>query len=59
MSTNYIKEIADCLIEATCDQRSVAFLAQGISLCFQRGNAACILGMLPRGNGLGEELDYL
>jgi hypothetical protein len=42
-------EIAKRLVDVTGDRRAGGFLAQRISIAIQRGNAASILGTMPRG----------
>jgi hypothetical protein len=53
------KELGKRLREATGDPRAGSFLAQRISLAIQRGNAASMLGTLPRGPDFGNDLDRL
>lgn len=45
------KEISTRLIEASGDQRAGHYFAQRISIAIQRGNAASLLGTLPRDSG--------
>lgn len=54
----FLKDITTRLIEVTGDNRAGSFFAQRISLAIQRGNAASILGTLPRCGAL-EEVFYL
>ena len=46
------KELSRRLREATGDPRAGSFLAQRISIAIQRGNAACVMGTLPKGQNL-------
>ncbi|CAK1600196.1 unnamed protein product [Parnassius mnemosyne] len=46
------RELSKRLREATGDPRAGGFLAQRIAIAVQRGNAACVMGTLPRGPGL-------
>jgi hypothetical protein len=46
------RELSKRLREATGDPRAGSFLAQRIAIAVQRGNAACVMGTLPRGPGL-------
>ncbi|XP_072937198.1 uncharacterized protein [Epargyreus clarus] len=55
---HFYKELSSRLIEASGDPRAGAYLGQQISLSIQRGNAASILGTLPRGSDLAH-LFYL
>ena len=45
----FFSEIAKRLVDTTGDRRAGGYLAQRISLAIQRGNAASILGTMPRG----------
>ena len=45
---NFIRELGRRLFSVTDDPRSTSFLRQKLSIAVQRGNAACILGTLPR-----------
>jgi hypothetical protein len=49
---NLFKEISKKLADTTGDRRAGGFLAQRISIAIQRGNAASILGTMPRGDHL-------
>ncbi|KAI5643831.1 hypothetical protein NE865_04007 [Phthorimaea operculella] len=55
---DFLKEISSRLIEATGDPRAGSYFAQRVSLAVQRGNAASILGTLPRCGAL-EEIFYI
>ncbi|XP_072940630.1 uncharacterized protein [Epargyreus clarus] len=54
----FYKELSSRLIETSGDPRAGAYLGQQISLAIQRGNAASVLGTLPRGSDLAH-LFYL
>ncbi|KAI8425993.1 hypothetical protein MSG28_004972 [Choristoneura fumiferana] len=43
------RELSNRLREATGNPRAGSFLAQRISIAVQRGNAACVMGTMPRG----------
>ncbi|CAH2239677.1 jg12453 [Pararge aegeria aegeria] len=45
------KELLKRVIESTGDPRAGSYLGQRISLAIQRGNAASILGTVPRCGG--------
>ncbi|CAH2088946.1 unnamed protein product [Euphydryas editha] len=47
-----LKELTPRLIASTGDRRAGAFFAQRIGIAIQRGNAASILGTIPRGHDL-------
>ena len=44
----FIRELGQRLSAVTDDPRSTSFLRQKLSVAVQRGNAACILGTIPR-----------
>jgi hypothetical protein len=46
------KALGKRLREATGDPRAGSFLAQRIAIAIQRGNAACVMGTMPRGPNL-------
>lgn len=48
------KEVSRRLVEASRDRRAGTYLAQRISIAIQRGNAASLLGTLPRDTDLGQ-----
>ena len=50
----FISDLGERLRLATNDIRSLSFLKQRISIAIQRGNAASIIGTLPKGKGFGE-----
>lgn len=52
----FIRDLSARLNEATGDKRSGSFLRQRLSQAIQRGNAASLLGSMPRGDGLGDVL---
>ncbi|CAH2269490.1 jg27299 [Pararge aegeria aegeria] len=58
-----VSEVLRMVIESTGDPRAGSYLGQRISLAIQRGNAASILGTVPRCGGFEDELinrhDYL
>ena len=45
---NFVREVGRRLHSITGEARSTSFLRQKLSVAVQRGNAACILGTLPR-----------
>ncbi len=51
---NLVKKIGKKLIEVSGDRRSKFYLIQIISLAIQRGNAACVQGVIPSTNSLDE-----
>lgn len=50
------RQLAKRLVDGTGDKRAGSFLAQRLSIAIQRGNAASILGTMPRGPFL--DLDF-
>ena len=44
----FIRELGQRLYAVTDDPRSTSFLRQKLSIAVQRGNAACIMGTIPR-----------
>ncbi|CAH2240485.1 jg24216 [Pararge aegeria aegeria] len=52
------KELSKRVIESTY-RRAGSYLGQRISLAIQRGNAASILGTVPRCDGFEDVLDFL
>ncbi|KAI5638219.1 hypothetical protein NE865_09165 [Phthorimaea operculella] len=54
LAKDFIKDLSGRLIEATGDPKAGSYLGQRISLAIQRGNAASLLGTLPRCAALGE-----
>ncbi|CAH2237123.1 jg24462 [Pararge aegeria aegeria] len=53
------KELSKRVIESTGDPRAGSYLGQRISLAIQRGNAASILGTVPRCGGFEDVLDFI
>ncbi|CAH2237667.1 jg11344 [Pararge aegeria aegeria] len=53
------KELLKRVIESTGDPRAGSYLGQRISLAIQRGNAASILGTVPRCGGFEDVLDFI
>ncbi|CAH2242332.1 jg19945 [Pararge aegeria aegeria] len=53
------KELSKRVIESSGDPRAGSYLGQGISLAIQRGNAASILGTVPRCGGFEDVLDFI
>ncbi|CAH2232164.1 jg12329 [Pararge aegeria aegeria] len=53
------KELSKRVIESTGDPRAGSYLGQRISLAIQRGNAARILGTVPRCGGFEDVLDFI
>ena len=54
-----IKSIGKRIFEATGEKRSTSFLFQRISMAIQRGNASCVLGTVPKSDGLDEIFDFV
>ncbi|CAH2267888.1 jg21941 [Pararge aegeria aegeria] len=53
------KELSKRVIESSSDPRAGTYLGQRISLAIQRGNAASILGTVPRCGGFEDVLDFI
>ncbi|CAH2244559.1 jg11679 [Pararge aegeria aegeria] len=53
------KEFTKRVIESTGDPRAGSYLGQRISLAIQRGNAASILGTVPRCGGFEDVSDFI
>ncbi|CAH2265082.1 jg9256 [Pararge aegeria aegeria] len=53
------KELSKRVIESTGDPRAGSYLGQRIRLAIQRGNAASILGTVPRCGGFEDVLDFI
>ncbi|CAH2264908.1 jg5719 [Pararge aegeria aegeria] len=53
------KELSKRVIESTVDPRAGSYLGQRISLAIQRGNAASILGTVPRCGAFEDVLDFI
>ncbi|CAH2244462.1 jg15941 [Pararge aegeria aegeria] len=53
------KELSKRVIESTGDPKAGSYLGQRISLAIQRGNAASILGTVPRCGGFEDVLDFI
>ncbi|CAH2209536.1 jg1451 [Pararge aegeria aegeria] len=53
------KELSKRVIESTGDPRAGSYLGQRISLAILRGNAASILGTVPRCGGSENVLDFI
>ncbi|CAK1589334.1 unnamed protein product [Parnassius mnemosyne] len=51
-AVKFLKELHPRLVVAAGDKRAGSFLAQRLSIAIQRGNAASVLGTMPRGVGL-------
>ena len=58
ISLEFIKELGARLTRVNKDGRSTSYLFQALSMTTQRGNAASILGTIPRADEL-EEIYYL
>ena len=58
MGLEFIKELGARLIKVNKDSRSTSYLFQALSMITQKGNAASILGTIPKAEGL-EEIYYL
>ena len=54
-----VKEIGKKVMEETGEKRSSFFLFQSISMAIQRGNASCLLGTVPRSEGLEEIYEFV
>ena len=46
-------------MEETGEKRSSFYIFQSISMAIQRGNASCILGTVPRSEGLEEIFEFV
>ncbi|CAH2240125.1 jg6379 [Pararge aegeria aegeria] len=53
------KELSKKVIGSTGDPRAGSYFGQRISLAIQRGNAASILGTVPRCGGFEDVLDFI
>ncbi|CAH2211443.1 jg25266 [Pararge aegeria aegeria] len=53
------KELSKRVIESTGDPRARSYLGQRISLAIQKGNAASILGTVPRCGGFEDVFDFI
>ncbi|CAH2241265.1 jg3326 [Pararge aegeria aegeria] len=53
------KELSKRVIESTGEPRAGSYLGQRISLAIRRGNAASILGTVPRCGGFKDVLDFI
>ncbi|CAH2208308.1 jg18734 [Pararge aegeria aegeria] len=53
------KELSKRVIESTVDPRAGSYLGQRINLAIQRGNAASILGTVPRCGGFEDVSDFI
>ncbi|CAH2251878.1 jg13807 [Pararge aegeria aegeria] len=53
------KKLSKRVIESSGDPRAGSYLGQQISLAIQRGNAASILGTVPRCGGFEDVLDFI
>ena len=58
MGLEFIKELGARLIKVNKDSRSTSYLFQALSMITQKGNAASILGTIPKAEEL-EEIYYL
>ena len=54
---SFLLELDQRLRQQTGEPRSTSFLFQQISMAIRRGNAAAIMGSIPRGKVLGELLE--
>ena len=54
-----VKEIGKKVMEETGEKRSSFYLFQSISMAIQRGNASCVLGTVPRSEGLEEIFEFI
>ena len=54
-----IKEIGRKVMEETGEKRSSFYFFQKLSMSVQRGNASCIIGTIPRSEGLDEIFDFV
>ena len=54
-----VKEIGKKVMEETGEKRSSFYLFQSISMAIQRGNASCVLGTVPRSEGLEEIFEFV
>ena len=54
-----VKSIGKKIMEVNGEKSSTFFLFQSISMSIQRGNATCILGTVPRSEGLNEIFDFI
>ncbi|CAH2215981.1 jg27669, partial [Pararge aegeria aegeria] len=57
--TSSFKELLKRVIESTGDPRVGSYLGQRIGLAIERGNAASILGTVPRYGGFEDVLDFI
>ena len=46
-------------MEETGEKRSSFYIFQSISMAIQRGNSSCILGTVPRSEGLEEVFEFV
>ena len=53
-SLKFIQDLGSRIQDASGDKRSTSFLFQRLGICVQRGNAAAILGTLPKSRRLDE-----
>ena len=53
-----IQSIGRKVAEATGEKRSTSFIFQRVSMAIQRGNASCVLGTVPRSEGLEEIFEF-
>jgi hypothetical protein len=53
-ASRLVRQIGQRITTLTGETRATTFLIQSISIAIQRGNAASVLGTLPRGRGLKE-----
>ena len=53
-ATAFFRELGQRIVAATNEPRSCQYLMQRLSVTVQRGNAACILGTVPKSFGLDE-----
>ena len=48
LGAQFLRDLGNRMAKATDDRRQGKFLFQRLSLCVQRGNAAAVLGAMPR-----------
>ena len=57
-NSKLIQSIGRKVAEATGEKRSTSFIFQRVSMAIQRGNASCVLGTVPRSEGLEEIFEF-
>ena len=58
-ATAFLKDLGRRIAATTKEHRSFEFLMQRVSVVFQRGNAACVLGKTSDNNNTLEDLFYI